>query len=260
MKKQLLSSIASISIIMNTIGFNYIANAADTTTAPEVLVYRTSVNTTSSSNWDFSAAMKCYDNGHIHIDIQCEGYASGYTAIKNIGTVCINDSMIAEISTQGYAGTSSFNANGFSASGYTLNYTEDKIVYDLIYTNDGPSLLGKTLMKLDLYVKEDYLNMNQIITVFDKEIEIPFGEPYVNPYDTIKALSDENATLKQKVVDLQNNTGFGDIDGNDIIDGRDATMLLTYYAKTSTGYTDTLAEFIAASEDAVATSSNDTTE
>lgn len=37
---------------------------------------------------------------------------------------------------------------------------------------------------------------------------------------------------------------FGDINGDNIIDGRDATMLLTYYAKSSTGYTDSLAKFV----------------
>lgn len=243
MKKQLISGIASIAMISNTIGFSFTANAEDTKTS-ENLVYRSSVNTTTPTGWDFSAAMKCYDNGHIHMDIQCEGYSSSSTNIKNIGTICINDSMIAEINTEGSAGTSSFNTNGFNTSNYTLNYTEDTIIYDLISTEYGSSLLGETLMNLDLYVKEDYLNMNQIITVFDKEIEIPFGEPNVNPYDTIKTLSEENTALKQEIVDLKNNSDFGDIDGDDIIDGRDATILLTYYAKTSVGYTGTLDNFI----------------
>lgn len=51
----------------------------------------------------------------------------------------------------------------------------------------------------------------------------------------------------------KNNYSFGDIDGNDIIDGRDATLLLTYYAKTSTGYEGTLEEFVASSEESVNT-------
>lgn len=37
---------------------------------------------------------------------------------------------------------------------------------------------------------------------------------------------------------------FGDINGDGIIDGRDATILLTYYAKTSTGYTGSLEQFV----------------
>lgn len=250
MKKQLISSIVSMAMLMNTIGFDLAANAEDTT-VPEVLVYRTSVNTTTQTGWDFSAAMKCYDNGHIHMDIQCEGYTSWSSNIKKIGSVIINDSMISEIDTSGYAGTSSFDRNGFSSSGYTLNYNEDTLVYDLMYASDGSDLLGKTLMKLDFYVKEDYLKTNQIITVFDKEIEIPFGESYVNPYDTIKNLNLEINSLNleineltRQIADLKQNNDYGDIDGNDMIDGRDASMLLTYYAKTSTGYTGTLEEYV----------------
>ena len=37
---------------------------------------------------------------------------------------------------------------------------------------------------------------------------------------------------------------LGDINGDDIVDGRDATAILTYYAKTSTGYKGTLEDFI----------------
>ena len=37
---------------------------------------------------------------------------------------------------------------------------------------------------------------------------------------------------------------FGDINGDGTIDGRDATVLLTYYSRTSTGYSGTLEEFI----------------
>lgn len=249
MKKQIISSIASIAIAMNTIGFNLTANAEDTT-VPEVLVYRTSVNTTTQTGWDFSAAMKCYDNGHIHMDIQCEGYTSSSSNIKKIGSVIINDSMISEIDTSGYAGTSSFDRNGFSSSGYTLNYNEDTLVYDLMYASYGSGLLGETLVKLDFYVKEDYLKTNQIITVFDKEIEIPFGESYVNPYDTIKALSDENVTLKEENNNLQRvlasygNRAYGDMNNDGFVDGRDASLLLTYYAKTSVGYTGTLDDLI----------------
>ena len=37
---------------------------------------------------------------------------------------------------------------------------------------------------------------------------------------------------------------FGDINGDGMIDARDATALLTYYAKASTGYDGTLLDFI----------------
>ena len=36
----------------------------------------------------------------------------------------------------------------------------------------------------------------------------------------------------------------GDANKDGILDGRDATAILTYYAKTSTGYTGTLTDFI----------------
>ena len=46
---------------------------------------------------------------------------------------------------------------------------------------------------------------------------------------------------------------FGDINGDDVIDGRDASMLLTYYAKTSTGYKGTLEQFVKGDEEEPAT-------
>ena len=58
--------------------------------------------------------------------------------------------------------------------------------------------------------------------------------------DKINSLESENASLKKAIA---TNT-FGDINRDNIIDGRDATVLLTYYAKTSTGYTGTLTDFI----------------
>ena len=65
--------------------------------------------------------------------------------------------------------------------------------------------------------------------------------------EKISTLESENATLKKEVEQLKNtltaNT-FGDIDGDNMIDGRDATSILTYYAKASTGYTGTLKEYI----------------
>lgn len=51
----------------------------------------------------------------------------------------------------------------------------------------------------------------------------------------------ENNSTEEK---LDKGTINGDINGDNIIDGRDATILLTYYAKTSVGYIGTLEEFI----------------
>ena len=38
---------------------------------------------------------------------------------------------------------------------------------------------------------------------------------------------------------------FGDLTGDGILDGRDASAMLTYYAKTSTGYKGTIEDFMA---------------
>ncbi|MCR5109650.1 MAG: hypothetical protein K6B38_01930 [Ruminococcus sp.] len=42
---------------------------------------------------------------------------------------------------------------------------------------------------------------------------------------------------------------FGDVNGDSIIDGSDATLLLTYYASASTGYSGTLEKFAGLSDD-----------
>jgi hypothetical protein len=66
----------------------------------------------------------------------------------------------------------------------------------------------------------------------------------------IKALEEENAKLKEENNNLQRvlasygNRAYGDMNNDNIVDGRDATILLTYYAKTSVGYTGTLDDFI----------------
>ena len=66
----------------------------------------------------------------------------------------------------------------------------------------------------------------------------------------IKALEEENATLKeennnlQRVLTSYGNRAYGDMDNNGFVDARDASILLTYYAKTSVGYTGTLDNFI----------------
>ena len=66
----------------------------------------------------------------------------------------------------------------------------------------------------------------------------------------ISNLETENAKLKSENEQLlnmlksQGNRAYGDMDNNGFVDGRDATILLTYYAKTSVGYRGTLEEFI----------------
>lgn len=66
----------------------------------------------------------------------------------------------------------------------------------------------------------------------------------------IKELEEENANLKEENNNLQRiltsygNRAYGDMNNDNIVDGRDATILLTYYAKTSVGYVGSLDDFI----------------
>ena len=60
----------------------------------------------------------------------------------------------------------------------------------------------------------------------------------------IKELEEKVKKFENELGNSQPSNSFGDINGDDVIDGRDATILLTYYAKTSVGYTGTLDDFI----------------
>ena len=70
---------------------------------------------------------------------------------------------------------------------------------------------------------------------------------YIN---RIKELEEENAKLKeennnlQRVLTSYGNRAYGDMNDDGFVDARDASLLLTYYAKTSVGYTGTLDDFI----------------
>ena len=80
----------------------------------------------------------------------------------------------------------------------------------------------------------------------------PTNEPKTdtNYIDRIKALEEENAKLKEENNNLQRvlasygNRAYGDMNNDGVTDARDATILLTYYAKTSVGYVGTLDDFI----------------
>ena len=68
--------------------------------------------------------------------------------------------------------------------------------------------------------------------------------------EKISNLEEENTKLKSEnehllnMLKSQGNRAYGDMDGNGFVDGRDVTILLTYYAKTSVGYVGTLEDFI----------------
>ncbi|MBP7186849.1 MAG: cellulose-binding protein CttA-related protein [Ruminococcus sp.] len=74
---------------------------------------------------------------------------------------------------------------------------------------------------------------NAVINVIDSQYNV------VQINVTVNKISSGN-----DISSPDNGRLFGDINGDNIIDGRDASLLLTYYAKTSTGYTGTLEEFV----------------
>lgn len=59
----------------------------------------------------------------------------------------------------------------------------------------------------------------------------------------ISQLIAENTALKNTLASY-GNRAYGDINNDGFVDGRDATLLLTYYAKTSVGYVGSLDDFI----------------
>lgn len=59
--------------------------------------------------------------------------------------------------------------------------------------------------------------------------------------DRVTALEKENKQLKNTITTL---ITTGDVNNDGITDGRDATLILTYYANISVGYEGTLIDFI----------------
>ena len=123
-------------------------------------------------------------------------------------------------------------------------------------------------MTFDFYVKESYLQTNQKMVFFGKEIEIPFGNPPVDK-DTMIAqlqeeldkyksgtaadealekkvqelekqnqeLKDDNEALK-RTINILSQKKFCDINGDDLVDVADAQLVLKYYTETVAGLTE----------------------
>ena len=75
-------------------------------------------------------------------------------------------------------------------------------------------------------------------------VDVEMGEFDPSSLTTTAATTTSEPTTTTTAVTPISAGEFGDINGDGIIDGRDATALLTFYAKTSTGYTGTLRQFI----------------
>jgi hypothetical protein len=61
--------------------------------------------------------------------------------------------------------------------------------------------------------------------------------------ETIINLTAENNALKA-IIQSHGNKAYGDMNNDGFVDGRDATIILTYYARISTGYVGTIDDFI----------------
>ncbi|MCR4638964.1 hypothetical protein [Ruminococcus sp.] len=204
----------------------------------ENVVYRKSVKGKNKDKiWEFIYALTAYDNGHIHIDIQCE--TGNYVTCGVIGNFQFNDSMIAAVGQEGYAGTSSFDNYKLTASKYTTSFSDDDssyVVYTSLFNAVGTSYAATMLMSFDLYVKEPYLKTNQPMVLFGEKIEIPFGEP-LNKDAKIKELEEKVSSLELSLATLQNNTLRLDANGDGAVNAVDASIVLSIYAYNSTNNT-----------------------
>ena len=209
----------------------------------ETLIYRKSVKgkckeyAVASTCWDFIYALTAYKNGHIHIDIQCE--SSNFVNCGKIGDFQFNDTMIAAVGENGYAGKSSFDNHKLTDSKYTTSFSDKDpslIVYTSIFYNNSISYASVILMSFDLYVKEPYLSTNQPMVLFGEEIEIPYGEP-LNKDARIKELETKLRSLEQRITNMQDNISKLDANGDGYVDAVDASILLRIYAHNSTNNT-----------------------
>jgi len=184
-------------------------------------------------------------NGHIHIDLYC--LQGGSCDADVIGKIAYNDSMISSINDDG----STFNSHGYTKN--VVSYDGDNIVYTTIYNNTARS--GDLYATYDFYVKEPYLATEQTLYIWNDTFIIPFGEPVVDYQTQITNLTVENEMLKSEndnlivenktlkdennrllaTLSTQGNRAYGDMNDDGYVDARDASLLLTLYARQSVG-------------------------
>ena len=199
-------------------------------------IYRTSVEgkcegiSTESFKWDFVFTLMAYESGHIHIDIQCKNVNSTWTC-NQIGSIQFDDSMIAPVGEEGFAGISSFNNYDDSNAKYMSSFSGTNIVYTMIYSDYDQTSSGKTIMSFDLFVKQNYLGTHQKFSLFNTEIEIPFNQSAIIEED------DDITYMKENQITL-------DFNNNGIIDSADAARLLKYAAAKGAGTVRNLKEFL----------------
>ena len=285
MKKHLISSIASMAIIMNTMGFDLTANAK--VIEPEIV--KTETWTTSYYIDDDMATLypyidcqaDIYNDGTVKVYFWNTHEWDGFATVKHKVTI-INTRPFNELDKFKIQDRNSY---PFDISYYPKEYNMISRGSDSMFIN-YPALLHiqssnfyshlsgfqyegalpelpvnkKSGMefkpqvdptgKYDFYllgyqfsVTPDILSGNIIADPQISETEQKIKELE----EKIANLESENASLRAENEQLKNgliSDSYGDINHDNIIDGRDASMLLTYYAKTSTGYTGTLEEYV----------------
>ena len=123
----------------------------------------------------------------------------------------------------------------YDSDSVTLNIFKDNVLYKTfsIKGNSEPFPFG--LDTKDCKVVRFSVNSSPAVNpaIYDMEL----GE--FDPASLTTTTTAPVTTTAKPLTDL-----FGDINGDGIIDGRDASVLLTYYAKTSTGYKGSLMQYM----------------
>lgn len=202
----------------------------------------------------YQYTMTAETNGHIHIDLYC--LQGGTCHADVIGKIAYNDSMISSINDNG----STFNSHGYSKN--VVSYDGDNIVYTTIYGGGGNS--GNLYATYDFYVKEPYLTTEQTLYIWNDTFTIPYGKPMVDYQSQIADLAVENEMLKSQndnlivenetlkdennrlltTLSTQGNRAYGDMNDDGYVDARDASLLLTLYARQSVGDPITLDQLV----------------
>ena len=218
---------------------------ATKTTAEPSVIWRGSHEYTVTDNYTnknvYQYTFMAESDGHIHIDLYCLQGGTCYADI--IGKIAYNDSMISSIGDGG----STFNSHGYNTKN-VVAYDEDNIVYTAMYSNTTYS--GNLYATYDLYVKEPYLTTEQTLYIWDTAFTIPFGEPAVDYQSQIDNMTTEIETLKEEngrllnTLASQKNRAYGDMNDDGYVDARDASLLLTLYARQSVGDPITLDQLI----------------
>ena len=218
---------------------------ATKTTAEPSVIRRGSYSYTVTNNLSYEESYQytfiAESDGHIHIDLYCL-YGSNHHA-DIIGKIAYNDSMISSIGDGG----STFNNHGYTNN--VVSYDGDNVVYATV-CNNSTTYSGRLYATYDLYVKESYLTTEQTIYFWDTPFTIPFGEPMVDYQSQIANLTTEIEILKEENSHLlnalysQKNRAYGDMNDDGFVDARDASLLLTLYARQSVGDPITLDQLI----------------